>query len=89
MSTPTHTGIVKTIAAATVIAVAVAPWAAASPTKGKRIQIPPSLARLHEPGSTGYVQPTIYYREPGSTGYLPPAISYREPGSTGYVPTQR
>lgn len=86
MSSANRTRVVETIVAAVAIAAVVTPLAAASPTTGKRIQIPPSLARFQEPGSTGYVQPTIAYREPGSTGYVPPTITYREPGSTGYLP---
>jgi hypothetical protein len=79
MSKRTHTRIVETIAAAAVIAAVVTPLATAGPTSGKRIQIPPRLTKLQEPGSTGYVPPTITYREPGSTGYVPPTITYREP----------
>jgi hypothetical protein len=86
MRTRTRTRIVETIAAAALVAAFVTPFAMAKPTKGKRIQVPASLKRLQEPGSTGYLPPTIRYREPGSTGYLPPMIRYREPGSTGYLP---
>jgi hypothetical protein len=56
MSTRIHTKIATTIAATLVIAAVVGPGtSAAGPSKGTRITIPPSLARLHEPGSTGYV----------------------------------
>jgi hypothetical protein len=41
-----------------VIAAVVAPAASAGPSKGTRITIPQSLARLHEPGSTGYLPKT-------------------------------
>jgi len=58
MSTRIHTKIATTIAAALVIAAVVAPGTSAGPPKGTRITIPPSLARLHEPGSTGYVPKT-------------------------------
>jgi hypothetical protein len=68
----TRTRIVETLAAAALVAALVTPLAAASPTGGKRIEVPKSLRGLQEPGSTGYVPPTISYREPGSTGYLPP-----------------
>jgi hypothetical protein len=70
---------VETIAAAACVAAFVTPLAAATPTHAKRIQVPKSLRRIQEPGSTGYVAPTIDYREPGSTGYLAPTISWREP----------
>ncbi len=79
MHTRTRTRIVGTIAAAVAVAATVVPLATASPTAGKRIQIPARLVHFQEPGSTGYLPPTIGYREPGSTGYLPPTIRYREP----------
>jgi hypothetical protein len=69
----------ETIAAAALVAAVVTPLAVAGPKAGKRIQVPASLTRMQEPGSTGYVPPTITYREPGSTGYLQPTIMYREP----------
>ena len=58
MSVQLNTKIATTIAAAAVIAVAVAPGASAGPSKGSRVQIPPSLANFQEPGSTGYVPKT-------------------------------
>ena len=59
MRTRIHTKtIATTIAAALVIAALVAPGTSAGPSKGTPVTIPPSLARLHEPGSTGYVPKT-------------------------------
>ena len=55
MSTRIHTNIVTMIAAALVITAVTAPGAVAGTSKATRIAIPPSLARLHEPGSTGWV----------------------------------
>ena len=71
----TRTRIVMTIAAAVLVAAFATPLAAASPTGAKRIDVPKSLMRLQEPGSTGYVPPTISYQEPGSTGYLAPSTA--------------
>ena len=71
MRTRTRTRIVETFAAAALVAAFVTPLAAASPTRGQRIEVPKSLQGFQEPGSTGYVPPTISYQEPGSTGYLP------------------
>jgi hypothetical protein len=71
VSTRTRTRIVETVAAAAVLAAVVTPLAAASPTSGNRIEIPARLVHFQEPGSTGYVAPTISYQEPGSTGYVP------------------
>jgi hypothetical protein len=59
MSTRIHTKIAKTIAATLVIAAVVAPGtSAAGPSKGTRVTIPQSPARLQEPGSTGYLPKT-------------------------------
>jgi hypothetical protein len=63
MRTRTRTRIVETIAATVVVAAVVAPLAAASPG-AKRIQIRARLVHFQEPGSTGYLPPTISYREP-------------------------
>jgi hypothetical protein len=79
MRTPTRTRIVEAIAAAVVIAATVVPLAAASPTGAKHVQIPARLVHSQEPGSTGYLPPSIGYREPGSTGYVPPTVGYMEP----------
>ena len=79
MNTRTYTRIIKVIASATAIAAIVTPLATASPKSGKRIQVPPRLASIQEPGSTGYVPFTITYQEPGSTGYVPFTMTYREP----------
>ena len=78
MNTLTHTRIIKAVATTTAIAAIVTPLATASPKRGKRIQIPPRLAKIQEPGSTGYVPFTITYREPGSTGYVPSTLT-RQP----------
>jgi hypothetical protein len=81
MSTRIHTKIAKTIAATLVIEAVVAPGtSAAGPSKGTRITIPQSLARLQEPGSTGYVPKTTQVTIPSRLANL------HEPGSTGYVP---
>jgi hypothetical protein len=58
MSTRIHTKIAATIAAALVIPAVVAPRTSAGPSKATQMTIPPSLARLQEPGSTGYVPKT-------------------------------
>jgi hypothetical protein len=80
MSTRIHTKIATTIAAALVIAAAVAPGTFAGPSKRTRITIPPSLVRLHEPGSTGYLPKTKQVTIPSRLA------NFREPGSAGYVP---
>ena len=79
MRTPNRTRIAQTITAGALVAAFVTPLATASPTRGKRIEVPKSLKKIQEPGSTGYLPPNISYQEPGSTGYLPPTITYREP----------
>jgi hypothetical protein len=67
MSTRIHTKIAKTIAATLVIAAVVAPGtSAARPSKGTQITIPQSLARLQEPGSTGYVPKTTQVTTTGT-----------------------
>jgi hypothetical protein len=79
MTTRIRTKIAKTTLSAAVIAAVAAPGAAAAPSTGTRITIPPSLAGLREPGSTGYV--------PTTTVTIPPRLAnFREPGSTGFVP---
>ena len=55
MSTRIHTKIATAIAAALVIAAVAATGTYAGTSKPTRIAIPPSLARLHESGSTGWV----------------------------------
>ena len=47
-----HTRIAATIAA---VALAATLVASAGASSGTRVIVPPSLARMHEPGSTGYV----------------------------------
>jgi len=49
-----HTRIAAAIAA---VAVAAGLVASAGASSGTRVIAPPSLARMHEPGSTGYVAP--------------------------------
>ena len=58
MSTRIFTKFATTITVALVIASVVAPGMSAGPSKGTRITIPPSLANIREPGSTGYVPRT-------------------------------
>ena len=54
-----------------VIAAAVVPGtSAAGPSKGTQITIPPSLARLQEPGSTGYVPKTTQVTTTGTAPQL-------------------
>ena len=73
--------ITKTIIPIVALATAVSPSAHASPTKGAQVKIPASLAKLQEPGSTGYVPTTTRVTIPAALTKL------REPGSTGYVAT--
>jgi hypothetical protein len=75
----TRTKIAKTILAAAVIAAVVIPGAAAGSSTGTRITIPPWLANVQEPGSTGWV--------PQQTVTIPSWLAnFQEPGSTGWVP---
>ena len=55
MNTRIHTKVVTAIAAAAMVAAAIVPCASADSAKGTRIQIPPALSHLQEPGSTGWV----------------------------------
>lgn len=55
MSTRIHTRIATPIVAALVISAVAAPGTIAGRSMVSPTTIPPSLARLHEPGSTGYV----------------------------------
>jgi hypothetical protein len=79
MTTRISTHIAIVIAAVAAAAL-VPPLASADPSKGTHITIPPSLAKLREPGSTGYV--------PKTTRVIIPArfSHFSEPGSTGWVP---
>ena len=99
MNTRIHTKSITAIAAAAMIAVAVAPSASADSANGTRIQIPPALSHLHEPGSTGWVPQSAYaradttpatpsnFRAPGSTGFLPQSSSAPsvDPLAVGYL----
>ncbi len=73
--------ITQTIIPVVALATAVPCGAAAALTKGAQVKVPASLAKLQEPGSTGYV--------PNTTRVTTPAVltKLREPGSTGYVPS--
>jgi hypothetical protein len=72
MNARIHTKVITAIAAAAMIAAAATPCASADPAKGMRIQIPPVLSHLQEPGSTGWVPrssstPRV---DPLAVGYL-------------------
>jgi hypothetical protein len=55
MSTRIHAKVRTTIAGAAMVAAVVAPCASADSARGTRVQIPPALSHLQEPGSTGWV----------------------------------
>jgi hypothetical protein len=80
MSTWIHTKVIAALAAAAMVTAVVAPCASADSAKGTRIQIPPTLAHLQEPGSTGWVpqgaspQPSAVKAKPKSVDPL--AVSY-------------
>jgi hypothetical protein len=66
----------------------------AGPSKGTRLTIPPSLARLHEPGSTGYVpmptqaKPPVQRRGAGDFPIRPAAPPRVDPLAVSYLTGQ-